>query len=301
LIIMTSIHSQGNRRRARGATLFELLVVMAVVAVILGILMPGVLRLRGVADREKCQNNLRQILAAVHGYASANQDHLPAYSKSIRTGPGSAFYWLLPQIGHEDIYRASVNAGGWYGCSDRPVPLYQCSMDLTMHNGMAANSPMTNPQGAPVPIAGSSYALNFRVFAGEDNHTFNLESPYTLKDIPDGAANTIFIAERAASNNLGEIYGSNGWGWPGGDNNSGYYFGPLFGHPNQGINLPQFDPTGVGTSGAPIWQTVQGFHPGVCIVGMGDGSVRVISATVEHGAWVSAVLPDDGTPAAADW
>ena len=177
---MTSIHSQGNRRRARGTTLFELLVVMAVVAVVLGILMPGVLRLRGVADREKCQNNLRQILAAVHGYASANQDRLPPYSKSIPTGPGSAFYWMLPQIGHEDIYRASVNAGGWYGCSDKPVPLYQCSMDLTMHNGMAANTPMTNAQGAPVPIAGSSYALNFRVSAGEDNHTFNLESP-TLK------------------------------------------------------------------------------------------------------------------------
>jgi hypothetical protein len=75
----------------------------------------------------------------------------------------------------------------------------------------------------------------------------------------------------------------------------------LFAHPSQGIGLPQFNPTTIGTPGAPIWQTVQGFHPSLVMVGMGDGRVRTVNAGIGLNTWTNAVLPTDGNSLGTDW
>jgi hypothetical protein len=46
---------------------------------------------------------------------------------------------------------------------------------------------------------------------------------------------------------------------------------------------------------------LQSFHTGVVAVGLGDGSVKLVSSGVSQKTWHSAIMPADGTPLGADW
>jgi prepilin-type processing-associated H-X9-DG protein len=82
------------------ATLVELLVVTAIIATLVGLVLPAVQKVRGASARVTCQNNLKQIIIAAHHYDSAT-GLLPPGNDGQMTG---ALVYLLPYLGETAAY-----------------------------------------------------------------------------------------------------------------------------------------------------------------------------------------------------
>jgi len=90
-----------HRARTWGFSLVELLVAMAVIALLVSILLPSLGRARAVTQRVLCQNQLRQWASAFAMYATENEDVYPHTDGLDRDkGPPDRCGWVdvLPPI-----------------------------------------------------------------------------------------------------------------------------------------------------------------------------------------------------------
>jgi type II secretory pathway pseudopilin PulG len=143
-------------------TILELLVVIGIIAILIGLLLPAVQKVRETAVRIKGKNQLRQIGIGLHNYA-AIRGRLPGFMYPDRPDSKDAppLSAILPFV------EAS---------SDAKVALYVCPADPTttvvVQNGHDAGD--------------SSYAVNKLAFGG---------LPDLANGFPDGVSNTIAVAE----------------------------------------------------------------------------------------------------------
>lgn len=187
--------SRGNR----GFTLIELLVVLAIIAVLVAILLPAVVRTMETSRRLWCRGNLHQIGVALHSYHSLHSCLPPGYFWS----PGyvvGGFGWgamILPQLGQETLYNGlNFDFPLWHEANATVVSMqlqiYLCPSDDSSFGTLAR-------EGFRYGL--SSYVASFGPPDMDENPdqrdgVFSRNSSTRFRDIPDGLAHTFMASER---------------------------------------------------------------------------------------------------------
>jgi hypothetical protein len=184
-----------------------------IVALIAGLVLPVMMRVRETADRTRCTSNLKQLVLGSLNYVDAYQGKLPPLTDQgpgSRTGRGilSVFAMLVPYLEagprYYDpdrsppsdyyavssavfTYRYKDNSTGsdTGGMANRAWGVFACPADLSADK--LRDVRMTVPGGDTGHYAAGSYAANGMIPWGTGTYP---------KSFPDGIATTILIAER---------------------------------------------------------------------------------------------------------
>ncbi len=140
--------SHRNPRKA-GFTLVELLVVVAIIAILISIIMPQIGGALSNGRRIACASNLRQIAMATHEFADSRDGALPPVREGGWTGPGESWpVFLAPYFGADITVTADIPkvpfyqriCPSWRGRPDLPPAGRATKMGLGMNpfiNGLA--------------------------------------------------------------------------------------------------------------------------------------------------------------------
>jgi prepilin-type N-terminal cleavage/methylation domain-containing protein len=328
------------RPRWRGFTLIELLVVIAIIAILIGLLLPAVQKVREAAARAQCQNNIKQIDLGLVNMVDTYQGKLPpsigTYPTEVvsgggpngttvgfaNNGEGGLLWHLLPWIEQQNLYKSAwtmldpfnmvgVLTYSEYGsptggeddddwdtgatpyAQAQVVKIYRCPSDPT-NQGQA--------QG-PWRWSAASYATNGQVFVG---NRWNSAYGRFPAGIADGTNNTIFFTEKEAVGD-GNCPGSRCAGY-----NYWADWGPDTGSTGLsvwGVQSWLAQPIGIGAN-YPLISPIPGKacasapssgHTGGIMVGMGDGSVHLVTQGVSPASWWYAMTPAGGEILGSDW
>jgi prepilin-type N-terminal cleavage/methylation domain-containing protein len=307
-------HIPGRRRQA--FTLIELLVVIAIIAVLIGLLLPAVQKVRDAAARMQSLNNLKQMTLACHGCNDVYQKLPPGVGwfpgnvpvNSTPSGRGTVFYFLLPWLEQDNIYRTT--AGMSSNAGPTVVPVFLAPNDPTRPTNGILNSNQDHPQGA------ISYAANCLVFGGDkgtamsryldmtnpdpavDDHA-NISVAAIPQTFSDGASHTILFMEKYAVCSDGRHTWANDSLFTGGTaTHGGTGYNSTWAPLQQHLFLPQVRPVAPAGVHCGYPQTLSS---GGILVGLADGSARLVSTSVSERTWRLALLPDDGEAIPADW
>jgi prepilin-type N-terminal cleavage/methylation domain-containing protein len=274
------------RHKRFAFTLIELLVVIAIIAVLIGLLLPAVQKVREAAARTQDANNLKQQGLAMHG-CNDTYGHLPP---TYNTFPnpmgwmgapacmGTLQYFLLPFLEQDNLYKQTPDRSD--NAMNTPLKVFISPADPTM----PANGIVTMMGG---PYGGCSYASNYVVFGNTPGGTAKIPSTFS-----DGTSNTIVFAPRF-TNCMGMAVGwqmgmcGNPPTWP--YDWSGYAY-PSLPLAQLAPNINSCDPT-----------LLQSPYTGGSLVGLGDGSVRMVSSAVSTYSWNLAFNPADGLVFDSSW
>jgi type II secretory pathway pseudopilin PulG len=270
-----------GRRLRNGFTLFQLLLVLAILLILLGLLLPAIVKARMAALRMQGSNNLKQLCLGIINCADTNQGRMPPTTgpfpvDALRGGVGTLHFHILPFIEQQNLYNLSFDNDpknpryrvSYKGTAAVVVKVFLAPNDLSApHNGMYEGW-----------LALCNYPLNYLVFE-KGGKRFPAS-------IPDGTSNTIFFAQRyQMCNGHPHAWGYDGW----------YYWAPMFAY--YGTELFQVLPMDKDCDP----ERAQSLSSEGIQLGMGDGSVHFATAKLSAQTWLFACQPSDGALLGPDW
>jgi prepilin-type processing-associated H-X9-DG protein len=179
-------------------------VVLAIVAMLIGLLLPAVQRVREAASRGKCLNNMKQIGLALHQYHDNNRAFPIGHSTSQQGERFPLMGWnarILPYIEHDALWRQAqadyarqpknpfgppAHAG--FGT---PVRLYSCPSDGRAETAQDTHDDLRAALTNYVGIVGTNSDLADGAMIGG--------RAISLAEITDGASTTLLVGERPPS------------------------------------------------------------------------------------------------------
>jgi type II secretory pathway pseudopilin PulG len=294
-----------NRQRRSAFTLFQLLVVLAIIAILIGLLLPAVAKTREAAARAQNSNSLKIIGIAMHNHNDAYQ-FLPA---GLDNKGFSATARLLPFIEQDNVYKMIDFDKSIDEKANADARKVQIKMMLSSRDPLKS---VKEEWGA------TNFVYN--------DQLFNLNSKSRIPaSFPDGTSNTIITGEtlkgdggtkgtdvrrqyvllkkdalKGIKPDAGvedfkdnkNIAGDRCASWMDGHFLQGMFNGEL--KPND--TRPDVSCGGLGGVSA-----LRSPDDSI-LVGLGDGSVRSVNAKkITHETWKNAICPNDGNVLGADW
>lgn len=124
----------------RGFTLIELLLVVTIISILIAMLLPAFVKVRGGGHLSDCQANLKSLVAAYNNYASDNNGKLPGGNT------GDAWDWLgdgnSPASITNGVLWKYVGSMETYKCPNHVYPNYLNSYSV---NGRLAGEQVNGP------------------------------------------------------------------------------------------------------------------------------------------------------------
>jgi prepilin-type N-terminal cleavage/methylation domain-containing protein len=308
----------------RGFTLIELLVVIAIIAILIALLLPAVQQAREAARRSTCKNQLKQIGIAFHDYHEAHRQFPPAAICQGGCGTGNAnsrhgnwaATWvamILPYVDQGPLYDqydfgSDRGSGVNDNVTNNHLEFLRCPTDpsrddtMTNANGMGGDFWRGN---YGVSVGAGSATRNAHFQDSNRKGAFHVSAQYGARIawIKDGTTNTVILGELRVRPEGGANDNSWGaWGMAGGATFSARTNGGI----PAGVILPNQDATVIrdrtahcdngipatdrtwkcdDTTNDQYWQATRSAHAGGVHVGMGDGSTRFVSESIDAGIW----------------
>lgn len=197
------------RDSRHGLTLIELVVVMGIVAVLIGLLLSAVQKVRAAAARIQCQNTLKQLTLALHTYHDTRHAFPPGHRAFQHPDRMPFSGWcvaVLPfleqaalAVAAEAAYRANPNPfGDALGTPPHPhlstvVPAFLCPVDTRVRT--AQISQVTQHRVAFTSFLG---VAGTDAISTRDGILYQ-NSVTRLLDITDGTSQTLLLGERPPS------------------------------------------------------------------------------------------------------
>ena len=282
-------------------TLIELLVVIAIIATLIGLLIPAVQKVRERASNLQCQNNLKQIGIALHGYLQRMKCFPPGYTDKnpdpksdagADQGPGWGWAaFLLNDLDQNAVYS---KIDFTQNCEASPLAQTQLAVFLCPSDEPLGTFKV---QGTSAILAHGNYiAVNgtreTSTYPGINNGVFLRNRSMRVVEITDGLSNTLFVGERNGGHSKTTWVGAVSGGFVTADQsadpvgNSENAQALVLGHGSR-THLPN-DPS--------VWDAdvfYSRHSPGANFL-LGDGSVRTITNSIDGIVYESLIGRDDG-------